>query len=275
VNFSGSKFNNISKIFSCTFNGKTYFENITDIANTLLIFKECEFGGTTYFDSSNISSLQFNKCNFDKKVSFTNAQFNKLFLNNVKFDKPAYFDNVSIKCLNDESYLKSTPEDFINWKITIRTIKQELLKINSRFDYNKFRNYEVAAYYQELDWKWKGDFKDKTILWATKHVTGFDHSWRKALRFVLLSAFVFFSLFFISENYKLPISFSGIPQYITGYFRFLLVTDLYNPLVQSGKEYISNNGWNHIFSWFFFILGKIFIAFGIYEMIQAFRKFKA
>ncbi|WP_294824661.1 hypothetical protein, partial [uncultured Flavobacterium sp.] len=145
----------------------------------------------------------------------------------------------------------------------------------NKIDYNHFRAYELEAYYQELDWNWESGFKDKTILWTTKHVTGFNHSWRKALRFILLSALGFYTLFFIAENYALRLSWSGIPQYITGYFRFLLVTDFYNPLIQNGREYILSDGWNHVISWFLFILGKIFIAFGIYEMIQAFRKFKA
>jgi hypothetical protein len=55
----------------------------------------------------------------------------------------------------------------------------------------------------------------------------------------------------------------------SGFFRFLLVTDFYNPL-ETERIYLTNP-----FSWLIFILGKIFIAFGIYEMIQSFRKFKA
>jgi hypothetical protein len=181
-----------------------------------------------------------------------------------------------LKILEIEKFAKIDKKEAEDRKRTLRLIKQELQKTDNKIDYNRFRAYELEAYYQELnaDKRNKLD-KDRLILRATKLVTGFDHDWRKALCFILIVAFIFFSVFFISENFTKQFSWSGIPQFIIGYFRFLLVTDFYNPLIQSGREYISNNGWNHIFSWFFFILGKIFIAFGIYEMIQAFRKFKA
>ncbi|MGA9639334.1 hypothetical protein, partial [Flavobacterium sp.] len=60
-----------------------------------------------------------------------------------------------------------------------------------------------------------------------------------------------------------------IEAYFVSLFRFFLITDFYSPF-EAGRNYLTNIG-----SWIPFIFGKIFIAFGIYEMIQSFRKFKA
>jgi len=62
---------------------------------------------------------------------------------------------------------------------------------------------------------------------------------------------------------------AGDDNFMKGAFRFFLVTDFSSPFRAKG-EFFENWG-----IWIPLILGKIFIAFGIYEMIQAFRKFKA
>jgi len=66
---------------------------------------------------------------------------------------------------------------------------------------------------------------------------------------------------------KLQIGIIGLDYYLVCLdfprYRF------FNPLVND-KVYLTNP-----LSWLIFIFGKIVIAFGIYEMIQSFRKFKA
>ncbi|WP_300977116.1 hypothetical protein [Flavobacterium sp.] len=113
---------------------------------------------------------------------------------------------------------------------------------------------------------------DKSILFATKISTDFGSNWFKGLRFTLISGFIAFTLFFILENFKLNIDLNNWQDFIYGYFRFFLITDFKNEYYQDGESVLK---FNSIFSLFPFIIGKIVIAFGIYEMIQSFRKFKA
>lgn len=273
-NYRKANFGENCNFTNCIFYLDAAFTNTSNIGE--LIFKGCSFDSLSHFDYSSLNNLSIIQSQFQKRASFDNLEVNKMWIFQSTFTQGAFFDELKINELEDSKYFKLWASGTANrWKGTLRTIKQELQKAENRIDYNRFRSYELQAYYQELKTNGTSFWnKDRLILYATKHATGFDHSWQKALGFVLLATFVFFSLFFVSENYDLPFAWSGIPQYITGYFRFLLVTDFYNPL-NSGREYIANDGWNHIASWFIFILGKIFIAFGIYEMIQAFRKFKA
>ncbi len=65
----------------------------------------------------------------------------------------------------------------------------------------------------------------------------------------------------------------GLHGYINGFFKYILVTNFDSPLAKENNP-ISNEMFNYIPSYFVFILGKILIAFGIYEMIQSFRKFR-
>jgi len=94
----------------------------------------------------------------------------------------------------------------------------------------------------------------------------------KGLRFTLISGFTAFSLFFIFENTRLTVDLNNWQDFVYGYFRFFLITDFKNEYYEAGERVLK---FNSIISLFPFIIGKIVIAFGIYEMIQSFRKFKA
>lgn len=238
-------------------------ENKTSEKALSFRFENCEIKGRLKLTENHLSKLIFKDIEVQNDAHFDDLKVDSIYFSDLILHKNTYIDNLTINKLEECE------------RKTLRQIKYSIQKTDNKIDYNRFRAYELQAYYNELKTKGTSFWdRDRLILYATKHVTGFDHSWQKALGFVLLAAFIFFNLFFVSENYDLPFAWSGFPQYITGYFRFLIVTDFYNPL-SNGREYIANDSWNHIVSWFFFILGKIFIAFGIYEMIQAFRKFKA
>ncbi|WP_417355857.1 hypothetical protein [Flavobacterium sp.] len=256
VSFSNCKFDKEFGIRECQFHNTINFNNIS--SGILRIFSG-NFNNYTSFDDANLKMLIIYECKFSEILSIQKAKFNTINITKTIFDKITFFDEITI------AYIYKCQRH------TIRTIKQQLQHSDNKIDYNRFRGYELQAYYKEL--KWKENFKDKAILWATKWSTGFEHSWTKALRFVLTGALIFYSLFFISENYMLSLNpgLSSLKDFASGYFRFLIITDFYNPLEQK-LIFIDNSNTT---GWIVFILGKIVLAFGIYEMIQAFRKFKA
>ncbi|NHN26690.1 hypothetical protein FIA58_013475 [Flavobacterium jejuense] len=264
VSFTNSQFIKLSEFISCHFNSRADFSNLKNHEDGILLFSDCDFNGVTYFNDCVLNILNFSQCSFKKTTSFNNSKLNKLFFIQVKFDNVAYFDYTQINSLLNNSYLQSNQIRY--WKITIRTIKQELQKTENRIDYNRFKSYEMATYFKELSWK--NNFMDKSILYMTKLSTDFGNSWTKALIFTLLIALFFFSIFFISENYNNSFDIGNWQDFAKGYIRFFLITDFYSPL-EEGRTYIKS-----FWSWIPFIFGKIFIAFGIYEMIQSFRKFK-
>lgn len=265
VSFSESNFTNTFQFENCDFLSTTWFENCNNSNHSKLKFVACEFKGFSLFNKSKINSLDIDRCTFDKSSSFTDAEFNILKLFEVKFGGGAYFDEMKINKVLDKSYLKDNSK-ILEWKRTLRAIKQELQKTENKIDFNRFRCYELAAHYKELS-LWS-NFKDTSILWSTKWTTDFGLSWTRAFWFTITSGFIWFSILYRIENSG-TYNPEKINEFFVGAFRFFLVTDFFNPL-ENDRTYLEN-GW----SWLIFILGKIFIAFGIYEMIQSFRKFKA
>ncbi|TRW22539.1 hypothetical protein FMM05_16800 [Flavobacterium zepuense] len=254
--FSSAMFNRICVFHRCNFNGTISFRNLRNDCETSLKIYYCNFNEDADFERLQISFLDIFVTTFADICSFQSAKLSVINLDKTIFEKAAFFDEIKIDSLN-----------FCNRK-SIRTIKQQLQKTENKIDYNRFRAYELSAYYQELGWGWKRGFKDKFILGATKLSTGFDHSWRRALIFTVLSGVFWFSVLYFIEFYVALNLNNDNQSFTSGLFRFFLVTDFYSPFME--RQYL-NNG----FSWIVFFLGKIFIAFGIYEMIQAFRKFKA
>ena len=250
--FLNSKIQSV-KFRNCNFLSLANFNDLERIEISKLNFINCEFNRLTSFNYSKIDVLELDKCTFEKKASFDPITVNSLKINQVTFLQGAYFDDIQIKKINDCD------------RKTIRTIKQELQKAENRIDFNRFRNYELIAHYKELSFK--NNFKDKFILGATKLSSNFG-SWIWAFWFTILSGLFWYSILYRIENSGVFNS-EKVNEFFVGAFRFFLVTDFFNPL-ENDRTYLEN-GW----SWLIFILGKIFIAFGIYEMIQSFRKFKA
>lgn len=260
VSFNGTNFGIESQFKDCKFYSYAGFEECKNALNTNLKIASCLFTSFPHFNDSKFNSLEISHSTFEKKVSFDSININLIKLFQVTFMQGAYFDDIKINKLD------------VCERKTIRTIKQELQKAENKIDYNRFRAYELKAHYQELNWKENSKLTDKFILFTSKISTDFGRSWIKAFWFTVLSGIGFYLIFYLTENYNHTADFHNLEnwtRFTSGLFRFFLVTDFFNPL-ETDRVYLINP-----LSWLIFIFGKIVIAFGIYEMIQSFRKFKA
>lgn len=244
--------------FDCIFNGLASFKNFKGDELANFYITKSKFTKSVDFNRSSLNKLTLNDTVFNELTFFQETRFNSISIDRTIFEKGAFFDDIHIIKI-----------DSCNRR-SIRTIKQELQKTENRIDFNRFKNYEMATYYRELNWK--ESFVDKSILFMTKISTDFGSNWIKAFWFTIFSGIGFYLLFYAIENQFHTIDISNWDSWtrlISGLFRFFLVTDFYNPL-ETDRVYLTNP-----LSWLVFIFGKIVIAFGIYEMIQSFRKFKA
>ncbi len=217
-------------------------------------FENCEIKGKLKFTENHLSKLIFKDIEVQNDAHFDDLKVDSIYFSDLIFHKNTYIDNLTINKLEECE------------RKTLRQIKYSIQKTDNKIDYNRFRAYELAAYYREL--KWYGDFIDKFVLGATILSTGYNHSWRRALLFTIgFGLFWYSTLYFLQHHGHFSIY--ELNNYFNGAFRFFLVTDFSSPFEEKGK-YLQT-AW----LWIPLILGKIFIAFGIYEMIQAFRKFKA
>ena len=266
ANFNDSNFLSKSNFFKCIFKEDLYFKNSSNQGE--ILFLKCIFHSFSHFNQSLFNNLNFDNTIFEKRASFDRVEVKNFDLYQTTFSQGAFFDEFKIKSIIENNYFeKLNIENAKTWRRTLRQIKQELQKTENKIDYNRFRTYELAAYYQELNWE--HNFRDKFILWATKWSVGFDHSWRKGLAFTLSVGFFWYVILYWLEH-RGDCDTSEIEGFFNGFYRFLLVTDFYDPFEHEKRKFLEN-GWSGLVM----IIGKIFIAFGIYEMIQAFRKFKA
>jgi hypothetical protein len=250
---------NSSQFRECNFLERTTFLGLfnVDLGNSFLWFDNCSFSKLADLNGYFVHKLRIEDTIFLDNVSLQKVYLNIITIVRTVFEKKVWFENIQINQIE-------------NCDIeTIRTIKQELQKAENRIDFNRFRNYELIAHYNELSFK--NNFKDKFILWATKWSSNYG-SWIWAFWFTLIIGFVFFTLFYILENIKLALDLSNWQDFLYGYFRFFLITDFKNEYYEAGESVLK---FNCFLSLVPFIIGKIAVAFGIYEMIQSFRKFKA
>jgi hypothetical protein len=275
--FFKTKLNNDTHFANCKFLNETKFESTGDEIKTILRFDDCEFLKQVSFNKSRIHKISFNNLKFYDIASLQETYFDIIDIDRTIFDKQANFDDIQIKQIYNCN------------RRTIRTIKLQLQKAENKIDYNKFRVYEFNAYRDDIQKKLKEFKKDKDylnhrrrepiqlkrdafILWISDLVSEYGTDWKRALKFTFLSGLVAFTLFYILENIKLVLDINNWQDFIYGYLRFFLITDFKNEYFEAGESVLKFNSFLSLFP---FILGKIAVAFGIYETIQSFRKFKA
>ncbi|MFN3137742.1 MAG: pentapeptide repeat-containing protein [Allomuricauda sp.] len=254
--FQSAYFNAVDFGRYCFFNGSVFNENALFIScgnhsETLADFSGCTFNKDSYFTGSKFKSLTSKNSYFFGICSFENTEFEDVEFERNIFEKSAFFDGIEISKLNLCS------------RKTLRTIKQELQRTENRIDYNKFKTAELNAYRKELN---KNQWEEIFILWINNLSSRHGLDWLRSSIFTLTVAMLSYIAYFISENYSSEVSLNhgSINYFFTGYFRFLIPT--YNAPFQNGLSL-----W---FQYLPFIIGKIFITYGIYQTIQAFRKFR-
>ncbi len=239
----------------------TYITN--SYKNTSLTIRFSTFNKNVEINNNVFSKLNFNRSYFYSHTSIQNNTVDTIKLDKVQFNDRTYFDDFKV--------LEPTKCD----KITLRTIKQELQKTENRIDYDTYRSYELEAYKKELKgnakfWHkawWK---KDLIILNLNSYFSNHGTNWSKAFRKTIIISLGFYTILYIIKNFQndFNISLNGVDHFTSGYFKFFLVTNFYDPLSEN-KEYLS-----HFIEWFVFLLGKITIGYGLYETVQSFRKYK-
>ncbi|WP_223557922.1 pentapeptide repeat-containing protein [Chryseobacterium lathyri] len=246
------------KFEQVTFKDICRLELVPDKPISSLSFKECTFDKSAYFDDSNFHQLSINGTFFKDIVSFNSTTVSTIKFRSVHFDKVAFF--------NDFKILLKTLADLG----TIRIIKTQLSKTDNKIDYLQYNALE-----QELLLKDKRtSTSDKILLKLNRKSNYFGNDWIRGVWFTLrMSIYGFIILliwngFLNNSGYNYLISFnSKLPnatcqEILREWLKFTFSFDL-----RSYRNYESHGVLLLIF--FFF---KIFIGYGVYQTIAAFRK---
>jgi hypothetical protein len=289
VSFDESKFNEKIRFHRTHFRGNTSFNNTS--FNKLvdfywaIFYKTQQFHLTDFLGYAIFSNVTFkhqvqflyNKSSNATFISFENTDFQQSFdisRSNFRCNIHTYgmktnvFPSELWLYENENTEIVETPQTIKNLKHlreSYRRIKQEFRNIHNQIEALKFQNYEMRVYEKEL-WLDKSNKKnDLIILTFNKYSNNFGKSWFTGLVFTLIITFIFYTLFLVSIEDRLIINLSseGFGNYFRFFFQFLNITSWdYKPF---GVE-------NYIWGYSILFIGRIFIGYGYFQTIQAFRK---
>lgn len=254
VNFSNLIIGKLNFI-GCKFFKTSVFHYIDGNISSNIDFESCLFEKYIQFNGTNSSSFGMDNVEFKKNVSFQETKFNEFSIDRTIFEKGALFDEIQIKNIHNCD------------RRTIRILKRELANSQNQIDYLRFKAYELNAYKKEID-KNKLSWKDSLILYFNESSNNFGLDWTKGISFIFQWSFAFYMLYLITfaivnkTNKNFP---QSIEEFSVLYLKFI------NPL--SFLKSPIEDAENYFFPLLFLLLGKIFVSYGIYQTIQAFRKF--
>lgn len=284
-------FENKVRIHNCLFKGDTDFRNTTfmDLADfwCSTFFKHTIFYKTDFFGTAVFSGVTFNE-----NVLFTYSLIDKNLILKGAIPKKGFdlalsifpgellifdfhlgdFKSETKTYRNQEQYdhdvssLGNIP--IKNKRETFRIFKQTFIKQNNVVESLPYQMLEKAALEEEYRLN-KGVFNwvDKKILCLNKYSNNFGTSPLHGLVFITLFGWLFFYFSLIATanfSFEWNPSNWAFNDGVRYFFQFLIPTHRFDYL---GAQ---TNGWFYV--WDFF--GRTFVGYGIYQFIQAFRKFR-
>lgn len=264
-------FNDYLEFYNCLFFGKA-------------IISKCSFNENVVFTKSTFhSNCLFTYSNFEKLGIFSRAKFHDKDKNPTALDlsqaiingQLTFFEtdlgNYEAKRIDsnsqkyDEAISEGEKIPIQNKRETFRIIKHQLLQQNNVIESEKYDKLEKQTLLEEKDLEaifednvlktFKILFTDYFVLKLNKYSNNHKTSWLYALIFTLSVAFISHSILSISES----------NDFCDG----LKFIKLLNPIDFS---FYSDTHSGKIYTVYF--LAKISIGFGIYQLIQAFRKYR-
>ncbi|ARV14152.1 hypothetical protein [Polaribacter sp. SA4-12] len=271
------------------------FHNIT--FNKLISFWNSDFYiPVAFFQTNFVGNVTFSAATFYENVLFPYASFNsKIIFSRVTFLKGLdlslalnsgeyNFFSISLKNFNssfneiESQYNNSLNKGdipIINKIETFRIIKSQLEKSGNNIDAFKYNILEKISYQQQLEVQNKKWYNNEDSFMFTLNNLSNEHkkSWLIGVCFTLKIAFLFILLTLLSTKefwnrlcFKCEFDLNVIGYTLKQFVNFL------NPL--HSIDYIDGLYPFYGIPYIFDYLGRIFVGYGIYQTIQAFRKFR-
>lgn len=282
LDFKDSVFEDELKFHDAILNGDSFFEgvefkkkvnswNLT--CNKSISFKWANFREKANFSDMNVNSgkTNFHGANFEKNAYFYNSDLNKLVLTKSVIEKGVYFLDSKIEKANRETW-RIIKNEFIKQNNKIESLnyhalemkeyEKELFGIKKKLKYSLFRF--IRDFYLVFT---KGDRTNKFVIFINRITNGFNLYPFRGISFTLIAT-LFFYLSFIyvvqfEKEYELIYSIEYVGVNFKQILQFLNITDWkYSPF-----------GWDYDWGYGVLFFGRIVVGFGLYQTIQAFRKY--
>lgn len=268
ANFRNTRFEGLADFWRTKFYQKTIFYK-TDFVDTVVfsaaVFKENVLFTYTLIDKVIILRGTKAKKGFDISLAIINGR-----LGLFEFDLENYSDFHFIK--GEEEYEKAVAEDaripIKNKRETFRILKENLESQKNLSESLKFKAIEKDVLLKELEHK-SNTFFEQVNLRLNWLSNNHGISYIRAFAFIIVVGWIFFyfSLLATEKFYFTTNIFSW--EFSDG---FKLFIEFLNPIHKF--DYIENTKSSSAWFYLFDFLGKTFVGYGIYQFIQAFRKYK-
>ena len=284
--FYNTIFGNYLEFLDCEFQNKLIFNKV-EFRETV-VFTKTKFLDNVLFTYTTFFRLGvFSRTFFDKGIDLSQAIIN----GNLTFFetqiKNYHSEAISI---NDEKIFESgkSRKKFdisvtgggniptINKRETFRIIKNQLENEGNNIDAFKYNSLEKQAYQQQLKEHNKKWFNSQDSLMFTLNNLSNKHksSWLRGIGFTISAAIIFYTLSIFSSG-EFIISFDDIYKTFNSNLKAIIVflNPVHNPNYTTEIFNINSSDLN---GWYYFLdfIGRIFMGYGIYQTIQAFRKFR-
>ena len=276
TNFDNSKFKDLADFWNATFYHKTIFHK-TDFWETT-VFSTTTFKENVLFTYTLINKLViFRDTNFEKGLDLSLAIISgQISIFNINLS-----DFMDVKDTNDvEEFENNVSEKGVitrkNKRETFRILKMQLMSIQNNIDALHYYSFEMKSFEKQLHQDifenklYKNSLPNYLVLKLNRFSNKNGTSWLRGIVFTSLVGYLFFYLSIIAtENYVVGFQNFNIDDFekcFKYFFIFMLPTHNINYMDVENP------------TWLFYVidfLGRIFVSYGIYQTIQAFRKYKS
>lgn len=228
---------------------------MSERSETIIEMSECDFEANSYFDNSISRQVMCQNSRFKGLVSFNGSVFFSVDFINTQFLNGADFSHTKYSNANLE---------------TLRKIKSELIRGENHVDLLFYKAKELMNYTSQLSYR--KNFFEKFMLKLNQVSTKHGLHWGRGVLFTFVISIFFYTLYLITlKNNGLEWEFVSWDKYweavdvvVIHYFKFLAIFRDFDFIEGSEPK-----SWNY----FFDFMGRIFIGYGIYQTVQAFRKY--
>lgn len=274
VDFHNTKFNDLADFWNCTFNEKT-------------IFYKTDFLGNAVFSSATFrENVLFTYTLIDKLIIFRGTTFERgLDLSTAIITGTISYFDVLLKDFEAEKENgKEQYESFIskyaiiplkNKKETYRILKNNYESLSNNSGSLEMKELEMKTLFKEVKDKlihgdFKNNFSEFVLLSLNRVSNNYGNSYLYGVIFTAIVALVFFYLSVINTSMfifdrKLCIEKDAFIEGLKYFWQFILPIHRF--------DYLGDTKYGGGF-YFFDFLGRVFVGYGVYQTIQAFRKHK-
>ena len=224
----------------------------------------CKLGGQIAILSSTLGKCNFIDCDFSAAtMEFENSNVTELFLSETDFPEFVTSDGI-INYTQARMAFGQLHTAFEKQGDTVRALE--------------YQSREIEAHYYSLPFFWNDlppiIHVTKLNLWLNKWSNNFGRNWMRGVVFSFaIGLACFYGLVISSKEYHIGWGLAINWQLVSSYFRFM------NPLrffelealfrQNNGQSYLTLTPASYVIDFF----GRIGIAYGFYQTIQAFRRF--